>query len=197
MIKNFYPSAGDGVCIMYSAISYDWANVIAAASSTSANYTTNPNNPCYAAGGGVDTYCGRAFFPFNTASLAGATINSVTFHGYITTFDATETWYVVPSTQSSATELVVSDYSKISKASTYGNVEITGTGAYTITLNISCINAGGITKLAFLHSYDYTNTSPGSWQHYLMKQNYSEASSNKPYLEIDYKPASSGFFQFL
>jgi hypothetical protein len=183
---NFYPEAGDGVCVKYSATAYDWANVIAAASSTSVDYTSATAIPCYASGGGVDTYCGRAFFPFDTAELAGTTITAVTFHGYITNFDDNETWYAVPSTQTSEDQLTTSDYSKINKGTLYGSTTVTGTGAYTISLNVSVINKTGITKIAILHSYDYSSSSPGAYQHFSMAQNYGEAASNKPYLEVTY-----------
>lgn len=120
---NIYPSAGDGIAVRYSATPGDWSNVIAATDATSIGHATSPMQCCFAAGGGIDTYCSRAFFPFDTSSISGK-VTAVTFHGYITTFDATETWYVVPSTQASATEIVVGDYSKIDKGTSYGNVSM-------------------------------------------------------------------------
>lgn len=189
MTTNFSPCAGDGVCTKYSSTAHDWANVIAASSASSCSYTATAAQSPDAMGGGVDTYCIRYHTVFDTTILAGAIIQSVIFHGYVAAFTGNITWYAIKSTQASKDVLAVSDYSLIDKGTLYGSVNITGAGAYTITLDNSVINKGGITKFALITSYDYTATDPGSYQNFTLSHNFGEAASNQPYLEVNYIPA--------
>jgi hypothetical protein len=191
-------SAGDGFTTRISTSS--WSTVRSDATGTAANPTVGAGEWCVYndsadSGGDTNNYIYRGHFPFVfTAVPAGASIASCDLYLYVSSKLSTHDGYVclVGSTQASASTLATSDYSLVGTTELSPRVRISDltVGAYNLfplnAAGLALISGGGTMKLAVRGSADLDNSAPAENTESGFKVNYSEAASNKPYVNVTY-----------
>lgn len=199
---TIYASAGDGHIDSYDTHTNGWASArnganLNAVGGAGTGYLVYVDRGTTFADATYYSY--RSFFPFDLASLSGATITAATFNVYvisrITAGSMASSLYLCGSSQASISSLATSDFSTAGStefATTHPTVASVSTGAYlSLTLNASGLAAltpGGTAKLCVRNSYDWSNTDPS----YDFSANYdgltidTSEDTNKPYLSITY-----------
>jgi hypothetical protein len=149
----------------------------------------------------------RGFYHFDTSTIGTGTITAASINFFVTskpTGLGDTTVEVVASNVVSNNTLANGDYGLVGSVS-FGSKTISSftTGVYnSITLDTSCINKTGITKLAVRLGWDLNNNFTGTWASdattgiYTRNADYSD-SSYHPYLSVTYSNLTSNFYQMI
>ena len=194
----FYPHYSDGYIYHFGSV---WNTVHSANSGTEAYSSTT-----YAKVGTTDYFkIYRGFFVFDTSSLPDdATITSASLRIWVTTcgeYPSGHSIYLVPTTQASASSLVVADYSRIGtvQLSTSHTIVSISTGEEIFVFeDLSYINKIGSTKIGLRDNDDLFGTTPSENQETKVWYNTYEQSDSKPYLNVtwtDTTPPTIGTVQ--
>lgn len=187
---SYYAGGGDGWVVRQNN-SETWAQTRNAASGTAADYTTSEeNSPQIGIVAGYNTIT-RLFFPHYTAGILG-TVIAASFH-FSTAAAGTNpdgvSLVLVPASQASTSELVVSDYSAITFTDlgrkTYASV-ING-GNFYIDIpsgNLNLIDKNGWTKLGLSTSPDFDNSSVANLNYLYFYFSETAGTGSDPYVSV-------------
>lgn len=199
--STFNPGAGDGQ--MAYAVNAAWATVYGAADATAVSSTAGQVVAVRHPSTQYMIY--RCRYPFDVSSIpAGSTVSAASFRGYVTYIENHEganfTIDIVQDTQTSLTNLVVGDYSKLNAVLGASQLadDLTLNANNTWTLNataLTWITPGGSALLGTRAGFDRTNTAPPTevlGGQYNDVEITSSEGANPPVLSVTYAAAATG-----